>query len=240
MVYEKAEQPEAAEDAYRKSLAISVQVGALAGQALTLTQLGNVYDVYLGRTEEAAKFLRQAADKFVEIGDVAREGVARNNLAGCLRKLRRLDEAKQEIHRAIECKAQFGHASTPWKAWSLLAAIETDSGNLPAAAQAKQKAIECYLAYRRDGGENHDGPGRLVFAMTEQLAAGGPAAATAFLQQLSAAPDLPAPFRTFIHALQAILNGSRDPALANAPDLNYGMAAEILLLIETLEKPGAA
>jgi len=240
MVYEKAGQPEAAEDAYRKSLVISVQVGALAGQALTLTQLGNVYDVYLGRIEEAAKFLRQAADKFVEIGDVAREGVARNNLAGCLRKLRRLDEAKQEIHRAIECKAQFGHASTPWKAWSLLAAIETDSGNLPAAVQAKQKAIDCYLAYRRDGGENHYDDGRLVFAMTERLAAGGPAAAFAFLQQVAVDPDLPAQLRPFIQALQAILNGSRDRSLATAPDLNYGMAAEILLLIETLDRPSLA
>lgn len=26
--------------------------------------------------------------------------------------------------------------------------------NLPAAAQAKQKAIDCYLTYRRKGGEN--------------------------------------------------------------------------------------
>jgi len=31
--------------------------------------------------------------------------------------------------------------------------------------------------------------------------------------------------------------GSRDRSLADAPDLNYSMAAEILFLIETLEKP---
>jgi hypothetical protein len=74
--------------------------------------------------------------------------------------------------------------------------------------------------------------------MTERLRAGGPAAAASFLQQLAAAPELPAPLRTFIHALQAILAGSRDRNLANAPDLDYSMAAEIILLIETLEKPG--
>ena len=39
-------------------------------------------------------------------------------------------------------------------------------------------------------------------------------------------------------ALQAIVAGSRDRALADAPDLNYDMAAEILFLIETLEKRG--
>jgi hypothetical protein len=79
--------------------------------------------------------------------------------------------------------------------------------------------------------------------MTEHLAAGGPAAASAFLQQVAADSDLPLPaqLRTFIQALQAILNGSRDPALANAPDLHYTMAAEILLLlIEALDRPSPA
>ena len=39
---------------------------------------------------------------------------------------------------------------------------------------------------------------------------------------------------TFIGALQAVVAGSRDPALADQPELDYTMAAEILLLIETL------
>jgi hypothetical protein len=76
--------------------------------------------------------------------------------------------------------------------------------------------------------------------MTEQLAAGGPAAAIAFLQQVAATPDIHASFRTFIQALQAVLNGTRDPALANAPDLDFDMAAELLLLIETLDRPSLA
>ena len=42
-------------------------------------------------------------------------------------------------------------------------------------------------------------------------------------------------FLPFINALQAIVAGSRDRTLADAPDLSYMMAAEILLLIETLE-----
>ncbi len=37
-------------------------------------------------------------------------------------------------------------------------------------------------------------------------------------------------------ALQAIVNGSRDRSLANAPDLHFSMAAELLFLIETLEQ----
>jgi hypothetical protein len=44
---------------------------------------------------------------------------------------------------------------------------------------------------------------------------------------------IPAPNR----ALQAIVAGRRDRTLADAPDLDFTMAAEILFLIETLEKP---
>ncbi len=235
MAYQDAGQPEAAEDAYRQSLAIKVRLGDVAGQASTLGQLGNLYNDVLDRPEDAAAFYRQAADKYVEIGDAANEGRARNNLGDTLRKLRRLDEARQEIRRAIECKAPFGHAAEPWTTWAILADIETDAGNPAAAAEANRKAIACYLAYRRDGGENHDTPGRIALAVTQSLLAGDPAAAASLLQQQ--APRFEAAgFGGFIRALQAIVAGSRDRTLADAPDLHYEMAAEILFLIETLEK----
>jgi tetratricopeptide (TPR) repeat protein len=117
-VYQEVGQPDAAEDAYRQSLAIRVRLGDVAGQAGTLGQLGMLYDDALGRTEESVAFLQQAVDKYVEIGDVAGEGRSRNNLAIRLRKLRRFDEARREIGRAIDCVAPFGHASEPWKFWA--------------------------------------------------------------------------------------------------------------------------
>lgn len=239
MAYQDAGQPEAAEVAYRQSLAIKVRLGNVAGQAHTLLQLGNLYGDVLDRPEEAATFYRQAADKYVEIGDMAAEGLARSNLGEALRRLRRLDEARQEIRRAIECKAQFGHAAEPWKTWGILAAIETDAGDPAAAAETRAKATACYLAYRRDGGENHDSPGRIALAVTQSLLAGDPAAAASLLQQQ--APRFEAAgFGGFIRALQAIVAGSRDRALAAAPELDYTMAAEILLLIETLEQQDSA
>lgn len=236
VVYQEAGQPEAAEDAYRKSLAIAVRLGNVAGQASTLVQLGNLYDDVLDRPEEAAAFCRQAADKYVEMRDAANEGRARNNLAATLRKLRRLDEARQEIRRAIECHAQFGHASEPWTSWAILAGIETDGGNAAAAAEAKGKAMASYLAYRRDGGENHFPQGRIALAVTQSLRAGNPAEAASLLQPQAARLEA-AGFGGFIRALQAIVAGSRDRTLADAPDLHYTMAAEILFLIERLEKP---
>ena len=84
MVYQEAGQPEAAEDAYRKSLAIKVRLGNVAGQASTLVQLGNLYDDVLDRPEEAAAFYRQAADKYVEIGDVGERRRARGTISATL------------------------------------------------------------------------------------------------------------------------------------------------------------
>jgi tetratricopeptide (TPR) repeat protein len=80
MVHQEAGQPEAAEDCYRKSLAINVRLGDVDGQVGTLNQLGLLYDNALGRTEEAVAFFRQAADKYVESRDQAKEGVVRSNL----------------------------------------------------------------------------------------------------------------------------------------------------------------
>jgi hypothetical protein len=190
-----------------------------------------LYGDVLDRPEDAAGFYRQAAEKFVEGGDVAKEGITRGNLALTLGKLRRLDEARQEILQAIDCKAQFGHPSMPWEDWCILAYIETDSGNAAAAAEAKGKAIACYLAYLRDGGENHNPAGRLSLAVTQALRSGESAAT--LLQQRAADPEA-AELLPFIGALQAVVAGSRDPALADQPELDYAMAAEILLLIETL------
>jgi tetratricopeptide (TPR) repeat protein len=234
-VYESTGQSEPAEDAYRKSLAIKVRLGDVAGQASTLNQLGNLYDDFLGRPEEAVSFYRQAADKYVEIHDAAKEGAARGNLAATLRKLRRPDEARQEIRRAIECAARFGHASGRWTSWAILAAIERDGGNTAAAAEAKGKAVACYLVYRRDGGENHFPDGRIALAVTESLLAGNAPEAVALLRQLAQQPDA-APMLPFLRALQAVVAGSRDRTLADAPELDHTMAAEVLFLIETLEK----
>ncbi len=237
MVYRMMDKPEAAEDAYRQSLAIKVQVGDVAGQASTLGQLGNLYNYVLDRLEEAATFYRQAANKHVEVVDAANEGRDRSNLGETLLKLRRLDEARMEILRAIECKSQFGHATEPWKSWTTLADIESDAGNTIAAAEATRKAIDCYLAYRRDGGENHYDDGRIALAVTQQLLAADPTTAASLLKQ-----QIPhfgaAGFGVFIRALQAIATGSRDQTLADAPDLSHTMAAEILLLIETLVTQG--
>lgn len=235
IAHQDAGQPDAAEDAYRQSLAIKVQIGDVRGQARTLGQLGTLYNER-GRLEEAASLFRRSGDHFVTLEDTQLEGRSLSNLGDTLCQLRRWDEARQVIHRAIECKAPFGHAAEPWTAWAVLAKIETGAGQTDLAAQAKARARDCYLAYRRDGGENHFADGDISLAVTPKLLAGNASGAIADLDEMLASPDLPDWLRQFVVALRVIADGSRDRNIAEAPDLLYRLAAELLWVIDALER----
>jgi tetratricopeptide (TPR) repeat protein len=234
MVYQEAGQYDAAEAAYRQSLEIETRLGNRAGQASSLGQLGNLYDDCFNRPEEAVTFYRQAADIFVEQGDSRSEGAARNNIAKTLCKLQRYDEARGEIRRAIECKQQFGHAATPWTSFDILHDIETATGNPAAARAAWHQARDAYLAYRQQGGYAQGGGGKLVEDVLGLLAQQQVNEIQPLFEQLTSDPDFPASRKQLIQATVAILNGSRDPALADDPALYYGDAAEVLFLIQRL------
>jgi tetratricopeptide (TPR) repeat protein/nucleotide-binding universal stress UspA family protein len=125
VVQQDAGQYDAAEAAYRRSLEVNTQINNRAGQASSLNQLGQLYGGYMNRLEEAVTFFRQAADIFVETEDPRAEGAARHNIANTLRHLKRYNEARTEIRRAVECMRPFGHAATPWTSFAILHAIET-------------------------------------------------------------------------------------------------------------------
>jgi len=237
-VHQRAGQHEAAEHAYQQSLKIEVQRGDRSGEASSLNQLGGLYDS-MGRLEESVRFLRQAAAIYTELEDLAGEGRQRSNIAIGLIKLRRYDEARQEILRAIECKEPYGHASEPWKTFDILHDLERAVGNDVAAVEARERALQAYLAYRRAGGENHTPGGRLAAIVGQALAAGQTGEVASQLAELRGRPGFPDVLQPFISALQAILSGSRDPALASDPGLFIMDAAEIVLLLEASgEAPG--
>ena len=162
-VHKEAGQYDKAEKAYQASLLIQVQTGDRSSEAGTLNQLGNLYDAK-GRLEEAVRFYQQAATIYRELKDLANEGGAYNNLADTLTQLGRHDDARRGILRAIECRESFGHASELWKTFAILAQIERAAGNTAAADAARQRAIDAYIAYRRDGGENLSGGARAAAA----------------------------------------------------------------------------
>lgn len=110
--------------------------------------------------------------------------------------------------------------------------LERAEGNEPAASQARRQAFESYVAYRRDGGESQGPSGKLC-----AIVAKDPDSARGLLAQLRQAPNLPPWLNALLAPLEAVLNGSRDPALADDPKLDFDDAAELLLLIETLQRP---
>jgi len=232
MVYKRAGQFEQAESAYRQSLAIEVREKNLAGEASSQTELGNLYAT-MERLEEAVKCFRQAADIAVKLQDQMKEGLRRNNLAVTLIKLERYDEARRELMRTIECNKPYGHAAEPWITWDILHDLEQATGHPQAAAEARQQAIEVYLAYRHDGGQSYEWGAQQCAAVAEAIEQGE---ATALAQELAAYLKTQTGPRdqALLPKLQAILGGSRDLALADDPALYYQDAVELRLLLEAL------
>ena len=234
MVHQDAGNYDEAEAAYRSALKIDAQTNNQAGQAASLVMLGNLYNANLNRPEEAVTFYRQAANIFAETGDSRSEGAARNNIASTLCKLQRYEEARTENRRAIECVSQFGHAATPWTSFSILHDIETATGNTAAARTAWQQARDAYLAYRQQGGYAQYGGGKLVDGVLGLMAQQQFEEIQSLFDQLANNPNASDLLKQFIQAVIAILNGDRDPSLADDPALNYADAAEVLFLLERL------
>lgn len=223
----------AAEQAYRQVLALRVRQGNPIGQADVMVHLGDLYRA-MGRLEDTAAFCRQALDIYMDSANAAKEGITRSSLADALRQLGRLEQARAEIQRAIDCQAPYGHVTAPWKSWDILQQIESAAGRPEAAESARQKALEAFLAYRRDGGENHYGSGRLCADIGDRLLAGQSDEAKHLLESLRGQPDWMQGGWPLLEALAAIAGGARDPALADDPALAYEQAAEIRLLLERL------
>ncbi len=232
MVYKRQSQFEQAETAYRQSLTIRVNNKLPADEAASLGELANLYNAW-NRPEQAVAYYRQATDIYTELGDKHYEGVARSNLAHTLIQLDRLDEARPELLRAIECKKPYGHAAEPWNTWDILYKLELADGNSSAAQATRQKAINAFLAYRRDGGENHEGAGRLALGVLQAIQQNNTVeiqqVIEQWLEQVESKEN-----KTYLHHLQTILNGDRNPALAEDSEMSYQKVVELKLLLEQL------
>ncbi len=218
----------AAEKAYQESLAINIREKNIEGEARTIGQLGNLYKG-MGRLEDAMRMFERSADIFASLGNLHGEGTSRNNMAGTLIELHRMSEARTQLLRAIECNLNIGHAAEPWKTWAILFELETSEGNHKAANEALQKAMLAYAAYRKDGGESQSNRFQMISAAAQALQSG---TTGELLQQLETlnAQTIPADVNALLLALSALLQGSRDPALTDNPDLYYMDAVDLKLL----------
>lgn len=236
MVHRFQRQFDPAEQAYRQSLALWVQQRNRAGEARSLNELGLLYAAW-GRLEDAVNCYQQAADIHVALQDHFNEGKDRSNLAITLLKLQRYAEARRELQRAIECGKLYGHAAQPWTTWMILHYLEAATGNPTAAAQARDQAIQCYLAYRRDGGESQNPGAKLAALVLQAIQQGDTREAEQVLARYGG-PNAPPWAQALIPKLQAILGGAREPGLAADPALDYDDAVEVMLLLGGLRGEG--
>ena len=233
MIYKQSMQFQAAEHAYKQSLAINVQHKDFVGEAASLNELGNLLGS-MAQWEQAEICYRQALDIYIRLKDRNKEGMAHNNLAMPLIILKKTDEARRELHKAIECLEPYRHAGQLWKTWQLLYMLEKVAGNTLDATQARQQSIESYLAYRRAGGQSGTASAQLCADAVQAISRGKMTEFEQILAQLSGAETTPPSGKLLIAKLQAILQGGRDIALANDPNLDYGDAVELTLLLEKL------
>jgi tetratricopeptide (TPR) repeat protein len=227
---------ESALEACQKALYLYEQQRNRAGVAEVLGELGHLHQV-LNQLEEAVLAYRRMADLYAELGDGGGEEAGRNKLANVLIQLRRHDEARQELYRASECNLPESATARNWAIRRGLRDVSQTVQNPSVADEARQQAIQKYLAYRRAGGENPNPGSRLCAQIGQAIRAGDTAPLAAKLAQIMASPNVPAAGKLLIAKLQAILAGSRDPALTADPNLHYQYAGDLQLLLEDLAEP---
>ena len=167
------------------------------------------------------------------------EGFRCSNAAISLLALHRYDEARRELERAIECKAPLGTAAEPWKTFNLLYKLERAVGNNIAAYQARQQTMATYLAYRSEGGQSTDWGGQVVAFVAQKLSIGEASSSSTALAELQVAPQTPEYRTLLLQALQQVIAGERNPAIADDPALYYMDAVELILLLEMLNNTPA-
>ncbi len=231
LVLQVVEQWDRAEAAYQRSLRIEVEHGNKSGQALTLGQLGVLYGSS-ARSKEAAQLFEQAVKLFEDLGDPFNQAKFLSNLAIALRSLGRLDAARDVANHSARLSAPFGHTAEPWKTFNILREIEARSSRFDAASAARSRAIELYAAYRQDGGEPTSSTARLIAAVCHVLQSSEAEDAHRMIPPPEQFEERLLPVRD---ALLGILDGSRDPALAQDDRLDYDDAAELALLLESLQ-----
>lgn len=145
--------------------------------------------------------------------------------------MKRNDEARRELLRAVECQAPFGHAAEPWNTWAIRYDLERAIEDHAAAAAARREAIASYLAYRRAGGVSRHNLFDLFVLVTRALQENESEVALQQLAQLSA-EDIPQEIRSLIAKLLALLHGDRSVALSDDSTMSYITVAELQLLLE--------
>ena len=151
-------------------------------------------------------------------------------------RLGRYDEARTELHHALNCNKPYGHAAQPWTTWELLEQLEHTTGHSDAAQIARHQAIATYLAYRQAGGGSQNPAIGLFDRVAQAITQQTPDEAARNLGALLR-PDTPPRITALVRILHALLAGDPEPARTDHRDLGPRDVAELHLLLESLDEP---
>ena len=123
--------------------------------------------------------------------------------------------------------------SKPWVTWSLLSQLDRIEADTTGANITRQKALDTFLLFRREGGENNTITACLALSVGTALQQGDTAEAEQVIGKLLE-QDNWQEAKKFLNILLAIVVGGRSLALAEDEDLHYEDAVELVLLLESL------
>ena len=204
------------------------------GVISSLLELGSLSETQ-DNFSEAVGYYRQALKVSQESNDAYREVVSGNHLADALRQEGNIDEALKVLEQAGNLGQQFGHDAEPWKTWDILSNLESSSNNPKGAMTARQRAIEAYVAFRVDGGENNEGDGQLCAMILQGIQTEQTSRAAEMLAKLASNDAWQsAENKALLSVLNEFLEGKRDLPLIENADLHYRHVAELMLLQDRL------
>ena len=234
MLHRVNEDFDSAQRALESALKLLKAQGNSPGVISSLLELGNLSEMQQAYPEAVA-FYRDALKTAEDSDDQYRQVVSGNRLADALRLEGSIDEAMQVLEKAGELGQQFGHDAEPWKTWNILSNLEAAAENPQGAMAARQRAIETYVAFRAEGGENNEGDGQLCAMVLQGIQTEQTDRVNEMLTKLGSNDAWQSTeSKALLGVLGDFLDGKRNIALIETSELHYRHVAELMLLQDRL------
>ncbi|PLZ22165.1 hypothetical protein CBP30_06390, partial [Fischerella thermalis WC157] len=137
---------------YQQALEISKAIGDKAGEAVTLNNIGVVYD-NLSQYRQALKFHQQALEIHKAIGNQAGEAAALNNIGGVYDNLSQYPQALESYQQALEISKAIGKRAGAATTLSNIGQTYTHLSQYAKALEFYQQALEIKKAIGNKDGE---------------------------------------------------------------------------------------
>ena len=234
MLHRVSEDFDSAIAALEAALSVLQAQGNAVGAISTSLELGGMSEE-MNLPEKTVMYYQQALDIAVDIKDDYRQVVAGNRLADGLRQQGNLKQALVELEKAVVLGRQFGHSAEPWKTWDILSDIEKGNNNPKGVLSARLKAIEAYISYRVEGGENEDADAKLCEMVVQAIRTNREGDAQSLLGKLADNPQWQTDYnKALLGVLGQFLEGARGLPLLENVDLHYRHVAELMLIQDQL------